>query len=187
MLKLLGAGHHAANVVDTASVVGSNGVGVSSVVGVGSVGDGSNGSRGGSSLHLNLGRGSNDVGTSSQVGVGAVGVRVAGVGDGRCGNGHGGNNGLLMDVGNGNIAGGVMDVRLSSRGSVISDITGGIMDIGKSCRGIIDSDIASGVVDVGKSDGGLSALLRDGAGKSHSNGGQKNLSKAFLIDCFLDF
>ena len=178
------AGHNAAKVVDAAGVVGSNSVGVASMVGVGGVGDGGNGSRGSSSLHLNLGGN----GTGSQVRVGAVGVRVAGVGDGRCGNGHGGNNGLLMDVGNGNIAGGVMDVRLSSRGSVISDITGGIMDIGKSCRGIIDSDIASGVVDVGKSHGGLSALLRDGAGKSHSNGGQENLSKAFLIDdCFLDF
>merc|ERR1711934_393282 len=152
------AGHNAAKVVDAAGVVGSNSVGV------GGVGDGGNGSRGSNSLHLNLGGN----GTGSQVRVGAVGVRVAGVGDGRCGNGHGGNNGLLMDVGNGNIAGGVMDIRLS-------------------CRGIIGSDIASGVVDVGKSDGGLSALLRDGAGKSHSNGGQENLSKAFLIDCFLHF
>merc|ERR1712045_501884 len=150
------AGHNAAKVVDAAGVVGSN------MVGVGGVGDGGNGSRGSSSLHLNLGGN----GTGSQVGVGAVGVRVAGVGDGRCGNGHGGNNRLLMDVGN-------------------SDIAGGIMDIGKSCRRVIDSDIASGVVDIGKSHGGLSALLRDGAGKSHSNGGQENLSKAFLIDCFL--
>merc|ERR1711994_1075824 len=99
------AGHNAAKVVDAAGVVGSNSVGV------GSVGDGGNGSRGSSSLHLNLGGN----GTGSQVRVGAVGVRVAGVGDGRCGNGHRGNNGLLMDVGNGNIAGGVMDVRLSSR------------------------------------------------------------------------
>merc|ERR1712037_1051918 len=90
------AGHNAAKVVDAAGVVGSNSVGVASMVGVGGVGDGGNGSRGSSSLHLNLGGN----GTGSQ-------VRVAGVGDGRCGNGHGGNNGLLMDVGNGNIAGGL--------------------------------------------------------------------------------
>merc|ERR1712203_316378 len=43
--KRLGAGHNAANVVDTAGVVGSNSVGVSSIW-VGGVGDGSNGSRG---------------------------------------------------------------------------------------------------------------------------------------------
>merc|ERR1719273_194099 len=81
--KLLGAGHHAANVVDAASVVCSDGVGVSMVVGIGGVGDGSHGSGGLSSLHLNLG--SNSAG--SQVGVGTVGVRVGGVGDGGGGDG----------------------------------------------------------------------------------------------------
>merc|ERR1719507_2052027 len=114
-------------------------------VGVGGVGDGSNGSRG-SSLHLNLGGGSNNVGTSGQVGVGAVGVRVAGVGDDR-----GGNNGLHVDVGLCDIAGDVMDVSLSCRGRSVGNITCGIVDIGKSLRG-------------------LSALLRDGAGKSQGNG-----------------
>merc|ERR1711934_1156481 len=141
-------------------------------VGVGGIGDGSNGSRG-SSLHLNLGGGSNDVGTSGQVGVGAVGVRVAGVGDGRRGN-NGGNNGLHVDVGLCDIAGDVMDVSLSCRGRSVSNSTGGIVDIGESCRGIIDGNIASGIVDIGKSLRGLSALLRDGAGKSQGNGRQEN-------------
>merc|ERR1719228_2100209 len=107
------AGHNAANVVDTAGVVGSNSVGVSSI-GVGGVGDGSNSSRS-SSLHLNLGGGSNDVSTSSQVGVGAVGVGVGGVSDGRCSN-NGGSNGLHVDVGLCNIASGVMDIGKSLRG-----------------------------------------------------------------------
>merc|ERR1712088_939665 len=90
-------------------------------IGVGSVGDRSNGSRG-SSLHLNLG---------------------------------GGSDGLHVDVGLCNIAGGVMDVSLSFRGRSVSDIASGVMDIGKSLRG-------------------LSALLRDGAGKSQGNGRQEN-------------
>merc|ERR1719285_1594965 len=107
MLKLLGAGHHAANVVDTAGVVGSDGVGVSMVVGIGGVGDGSHGSGGLSSLHLNLG----DNSASSQVGVG-------GVGDGGGGDGHGGNDGLLVNVGNGNVASGVMNVGESGGGLV---------------------------------------------------------------------
>merc|ERR1719192_1542098 len=110
MLKLLGAGHHAANVVDAASVVSSDGVGVSMVVGIGGVGDGSHSGGGLSSLHLDLGGNS----ASSQVGVGAVGVRVGGVSDGGGGDGHGGNDGLLVDVGNGNVAGGVVNVGLSS-------------------------------------------------------------------------
>merc|ERR1719229_62155 len=114
MLKLLGAGHHAANVVDAASVVGSDGIGVSMVVGIGGVGDGSHGGGGLSSLHLDLG----DNSASSQVGVGAVGVRVGGVGDGRGGDGHRGNDGLLVNVGNGNVAGGIVDVGDSSRGLV---------------------------------------------------------------------
>merc|ERR1719211_248633 len=76
ILKLLGAGHHAANVVDTASVVSSDGVGVSMVVGVG------------------------------------------GVGDGGGGDGHGGNDGLLVNVGNGNVAGGVVNVGDSGGGLV---------------------------------------------------------------------
>merc|ERR1711936_535284 len=168
--KRLGAGHNAANVVDTAGVVGSHGVGVSSIW-VGGVGDGSNGSRG-SSLHLNLGsRGSNDVGTSGQVGVGTVGVRVGGVSDGRCGNNG---DGLLVDVGLCNIACGIMDVSLGFRGGSISNVTSGIMDIRESCRGIINSDIASGVMDIGESLRGLHALLRDGAGKSQGNGRQEN-------------
>merc|ERR1719273_582729 len=95
--KFLGAGHHAANVVDTASVVGSDGVGVSMVVGIGGVGDGSHGGGGLSSLHLNLG----DNSSSSQVGVG-------GVGDGRGGDGHRGNAGRYVNVVNGDVAGGVM-------------------------------------------------------------------------------
>merc|ERR1719445_1123520 len=114
MLKLLCAGHHAANVVDTASVVGSDGVGVSMVVGIGGVGDGSHGGGGLSSLHLDLG----DNSTSSQVGVGTVGVRVGGVGDGRGGDGYRGNDGLLMNVGNGNVAGGVMNIGESGGGLV---------------------------------------------------------------------
>merc|ERR1719414_51080 len=150
MLKLLGAGHHAANVVDTASVVGSDGVGVSMVVGIGGVGDGSHGGGGLSSLHLDLG----DNSTSSQVGVGTVGVRVGGVGDGGGGDGHGGNDGLLMNVGNGNVAGGVMNV-------------------GKSSRGVVNSDIAGGIVDVGESGGGL-VSIRDRAGEGQGNGGQEN-------------
>merc|ERR1711911_56383 len=128
--------------------------GVSSIVGIGSVGDGSNGS----SLHLNLGRGSNDVVTSGQVGVGAVGVRVGAVGDG-----GGGNDGRHVNVGLSNVAGDVMDVSLSFRGRNVSNITSGIMDVGKSCRGIVNSNITSGVVDVGKSLRGLHALLGDGA------------------------
>merc|ERR1719285_1014134 len=143
MLKLLGAGHHAANVVDTAGVVGSDGVGVSMVVGIGGVGDGSHGGGGLSSLHLDLG----DNSASSQVGVG-------GVGDGGGGDGHGGNDGLLVNVGNSNVAGGVMNV-------------------GKSSRGVVNSDIASGIVDVGESGGGL-VSIRDRAGKSQGNGGQEN-------------
>ena len=173
--RRLCAGHNAANVVDTSCVVGSNGVGVSSIVGVGSVGDSS---RGGSSLHLSS-RGSNDVGTSGKVGVGAVGVRIAGVGDGRCGN-NGGNNRLHVDVGLCDIAGDVMDVSLSCRGRSVSNITGGIVDIGESCRGIIDGNIASGIMDIGKSLRGLSALLRDGAGKSQGNGRQENLSRQIV-------
>merc|ERR1719392_17021 len=114
MLKLLGAGHHAANVVDTASVVGSDGVGVSMVVGIGGVGDGSHGGGGLSSLHLDLG----DNSPSSQVGVGAVGVRVGGVGDGGGGDGHRGNDGLLVNVGNGDIASGIVDVGESGGGLV---------------------------------------------------------------------
>merc|ERR1719209_1490582 len=132
------------------------GIGVASVsmgIGVGSIGDRSNGSRG-SSLHLNLGGGSNNVGTSGQVGVGAVGVRVAGVSDGRCGNNRS-NDGLHVDVGLCNIARGIMDVSLSFRGRSVSNIASGIMDIGKSCRGIVDSDIASGVMDIGKSCRGI--------------------------------
>jgi len=169
ILKLLGAGHHAANVVDAASVVGSNGVGVSMVVGIGGVGDGSHGGGGLSSLHLDLG----DNSAGSQVGVGTVGVRVGGVGDGGGGN-NGGNDGLHVNVGLSNVAGDVMDVSLSFRGRNVSNITSGIMDVGKSCRGIVDSDIASGVVDIGKSLRGLHALLRDGAGKSQGNGRQEN-------------
>ena len=173
MLKLLGAGHHAANVVDAASVVGSNGVGVSMVVGIGGVGDGSHGGRGLSSLHLDLG----DNSAGSQVGVGTVGVRVGGVGDGGGGDGDRGNDdGLLVNVGNGNVAGGVMNVGLSSGGGVISNITGGIMNVGKSSRGVVNSDIASGIVDVGESGGGL-VPIRDGAGESQGNGGQENLRK----------
>merc|ERR1712181_175442 len=119
-------------------------------MGVGSVCDGSNGSRG-SSLHLRNGRGGdNVVGTSGQVGVGAVGVRVGGVGDGGSGN-NGGNNGLDVNVGLGNVAGDVVDVSLGFRGSSVSNITGGIVDVGESRRG-------------------LHALLGDGAGKSQGNG-----------------
>merc|ERR1719273_394799 len=169
ILKLLGAGHHAANVVDAASMVGSDGVGVSMVVGIGGVGDGSHGSGGLSSLHLNLG--SNSAG--SQVGVGSVGVWVGGVGDGGGGDGHGGNDGLLVNVGNGNVAGGVMNVGLSSGGGVVSNITSGIMNVGKSSRGVVNSDITSGIMDVGESGGGLVAI-RDGAGESQGNGGQEN-------------
>merc|ERR1719507_716684 len=95
-------------------------------VGVGGIGDGSNGSRG-SSLHLNLGG---------------------------CGN-NGGSNGLHVDVGLCDIASDVMDVSLSCRGRSVSNITCGIVDIGESLRG-------------------LSALLRDGAGKSQGNGRQEN-------------
>merc|ERR1719317_1114897 len=120
------------------------------VVGVGGVGDGSHGGGGLSSLHLDLG----DNSASSQVGVGAVGVGVGGVGDGRGGDGHRGNDGLLVNVGNGNVAGGVMNV-------------------GKSSRGVINSDIASGIVDVGESGGGL-VPFRDRAGESQGNGGQEN-------------
>merc|ERR1719273_1953343 len=148
ILKLLGAGHHAANVVDTASVVGGYGIGVSMVVGIGGVGDGSHGGGGLSSLHLNLG----DNSAGSQVGVGTVGVGVGGVGDGRGGDGHRGNDGLLVNVGN---------------------INGGIMNVGKSSRGVVNSDIASGIVDVGESGGGL-VSIRDGAGESQGNGGQEN-------------
>merc|ERR1719462_216232 len=143
MLKLLGAGHHAANVVDTASVVGSDGVGVSMVVGIGGVGDGSHSGGGLSSLHLDLGGNS----ASRQVGVG-------GIGDGRGGDGHRGNDGLLVNVGNGNVAGGVMDVGLSSGGGVVSNISGGVMNVGKSSRGVVS--------------------LRDRAGESQGNGGQEN-------------
>merc|ERR1719153_524112 len=114
MLKLLGAGHHAANVVDAASVVGSDGVGVGMVVGIGGVGDGSHGGGGLSSLHLDLGGNS----PSSQVGVGSVGVRVGGVGDGGGGDGHRGNDGLLVNVGNGNVTSGIMDVGESGGGLV---------------------------------------------------------------------
>merc|ERR1719322_1106660 len=169
MLKLLGAGHHAANVVDTGSVVGSDGVGVSMVVGIGGVGDGSHGGGGLSSLHLDLGGNS----PSSQVGVGTVGVRVGGVGDGGGGDGHGGNDGPLVNVGNGNVAGGVMNVGLSSRGGVVSNITSGVMNIRKSSRGVVNSDIAGRIVDIGESGGGL-VPLRDGAGESQGNGGQEN-------------
>merc|ERR1711944_6817 len=112
MLKLLGAGHHAANVVDAASVVGSDGIGV-----------------------------------------GTVGVRVGGVGDGRGGDGYRGNDGLLMNVGNGNVAGGVMNIRLSSGGGVVSNITSGIVNVGKSSRGVVKSDIDGGIVDVGERGG----------------------------------
>merc|ERR1719273_82127 len=150
MLKLLGAGHHAANVVDTASVEGSDGVGVSMVVGIGGVGDGSHGGGGLSSLHLDLGGNS----AGSQVGVGAVGVRVGGVGDGGGSDGHGGNDGLLVNVGNGNVAGGVMNIGLSSGGGVVSDITSGIVDVGESSRGLVP--------------------IRDRAGESQGNGGQEN-------------
>merc|ERR1719414_2544581 len=114
MLKLLGAGHHAANVVDAAGEVGSDGVGVSMVVGIGGVGDGSHGGGGLSSLHLNLGGNS----AGSQVGVGTVGVRVGGVGDGGGGDGDRGNDGLLVNVGNGNVAGGVVNVGESGGGLV---------------------------------------------------------------------
>merc|ERR1719505_388432 len=131
-------------------VVGSNGVGVSMVVGIGGVGDGSHGGGGLSSLHLDLG----DNSASSQVGVGAVGVRGGGVGDGRGGDGHGGNDGLLVNVGNGNVA-------------------SGIMNIGKSSRGVVNSDVASGIVDIGESGGGL-VPIRDRAGDSQGNGGQEN-------------
>merc|ERR1719273_2502119 len=148
--KLLGAGHHAANVVDAASVVGSDGVGVSMVVGIGGVGDGSHGGGGLSSLHLDLG----DNSAGSQVGVGTVGVRVGGVGDGGGGDGDRGNDGLLVNVGNGNVAGGVMNV-------------------GKSSRGVVNSDITSGIMDVGESGGGL-VSIRDRAGNSQGNGGQEN-------------
>merc|ERR1719204_876530 len=120
------------------------------VVGIGGVGDGSHGGGGLSSLHLDLG----DNSTSSQVGVGTVGVRVGGVGDGRGGDGYRGNDGLLMNVGNGNVAGGVMNIRLSSGGGVVSNIT-------------------SGIVDVGESGGGLVAI-RDRAGEGQGNGGQEN-------------
>merc|ERR1712079_830379 len=128
------------------------------VVGIGGVGDGSHGGGGLSSLHLNLG----DNSASSQVGVGAVGVRVGGIGDGGGGDGHGGNDGLLMNVGNGDVAGGVVNVGLSSGGGVVSNITSGIMNIRKSSRGVVNSDVTSGVVDVGESGGGLVAI-RDGA------------------------
>merc|ERR550534_932057 len=138
------------------------------VVGIGGVGDGSHGGGGLSSLHLDLGGNS----AGSQVGVGAVGVRVGGVGDGG-GDGHGGNNGLLVNVGNGNIAGGVMDVGLSSGGGVVSDITSGIVNVGKSSRGVVNSDITSGIVDVGESGGGL-VSIRDRAGEGQGNGGQEN-------------
>merc|ERR1719273_1647678 len=148
--KLLGAGHHAANVVNAASVVGSDGVGVSMVVGIGGVGDGSHGGGGLSSLHLDLGGNS----ASSQVGVGAVGVWVGGIGDGGGGDGHGGNDRLLMNIGNGNVAGGVVNVGLSGGGGVVSNIT-------------------SGVVNVGESGGGL-VSIRDRAGESQGNGGQEN-------------
>merc|ERR1711868_154715 len=124
------------------------------VVGIGGVGDGSHSGGGLSSLHLDLGGNS----ASSQVGVGAVGVRVGGIGDGRGGDGHRGNDGLLVNVGNGNVAGGVMDVGLSSGGGVVSNISGGVMNVGKSSRGVVNSDIASGIVDVGESGGGLVAI-----------------------------
>merc|ERR1711973_93150 len=139
------------------------------VVGIGGVGDGSHGGGGLSSLHLDLG----DNSSSSQVGVGAVGVRVGGVGDGRGGDGHRGNDGLLVNIGNGNVAGGVMDVGLSSGGGVVSNISGGVMNVGKSSRGVVNSDIASGVVDVGEGGGGLVAI-RDRAGEGQGNGGQEN-------------
>merc|ERR550534_2473476 len=119
------------------------------VVGIGGVGDGSHGGGGLSSLHLDLGGNS----ASSQVGVGTVGVRVGGVGDGG-GDGHGGNDGLLVDVGNGNIA-------------------SGIVNVGKSSRGVVNSDIAGGIVDVGESGGGLVSIM-DGAGEGQGNGGQEN-------------
>merc|ERR1719422_1111450 len=139
------------------------------MVGIGGVGDGSHGGGGLSSLHLDLG----DNSSSSQVGVGAVGVRVGGVGDGRGGDGHRGNDGLLVNVGNGDVAGGVMNVGLSSRGGVVSNITSGIMNVGKSSRGVVNSDVTSGIVDIGESGGGLFPL-RDGAGESQGNGGQEN-------------
>merc|ERR1719505_485479 len=150
-------------------VVGSNGVGVSMVVGIGGVGDGSHGGGGLSSLHLDLG----DNSASSQVGVGSVGVRVGGVGDGRGGDGHGGNDGLLVNVGNSDVAGGVVNVGLSGKGGVVSNITSGIMNIGKSSRGVVNSDVASGIVDIGESGGGL-VPIRDRAGDSQGNGGQEN-------------
>merc|ERR1719150_1806250 len=139
------------------------------VVGIGGVGDGSHGGGGLSSLHLDLG----DNSSSSQVGVGTVGVRVGGVSDGGGGDGHRGNDGLLVNVGNGNIAGGVVNVGLSGRGGVVSNITSGVMNIGKSSRGVVNSDITSGVVDVGESGGGL-VSIRDGAGENQGNGGQEN-------------
>ena len=176
MLKLLGAGHHAANVVDAAGVVGSDGVGVSMVVGIGGVGDGSHGGGGLSSLHFDLGGNS----ASSQVGVGAVGVRVGGVSDGGGGDGHRGNDGLLVNVGNSNVAGGVMNVGLCSGGGVVSNITSGVMNVGKSSRGVVNSDIASGIVDVGESGGGL-VSIRDRAGEGQGNGGQENLRKRLSL------
>merc|ERR1719284_479973 len=120
------------------------------MVGIGGVGDGSHGGGGLSSLHLDLG----DNSSSSQVGVGTVGVRVGGVSDGGGGDGHRGNDGLLVNVGNGNVAGGVVNVGLSG-------------------RGVVNSDIAGGIVDIGESGGGL-VPLRDGAGESQGNGGQEN-------------
>merc|ERR1719150_3455609 len=120
------------------------------VVGIGGVGDGSHGGGGLSSFHLDLGGNS----AGSQVGVGTVGVRVGGISDGGGGDGHRGNDGLLVNVGNGNVAGGVMNVGLGSGGGV-------------------DSDITSGIVDVGESGGGL-VSIRDRAGESQGNGGQEN-------------
>merc|ERR1719486_1309236 len=113
------------------------------------------------------------------VGIGGVGdgvgvsmvVGIGGVGDGS--HGHRGNDGLLVNVGNGNVAGGVMNVGLGSGGGVVSNITSGIMNVGKSSRGVVNSDITGGIVDVGESGGGL-VSLRDGAGESQGNGGQEN-------------
>merc|ERR1719284_1480454 len=86
---------------------------------------------------------------------------------------HGGNDGLLMNVGNGNVAGGVMNVGLSGGGGVVSNITSGVMNVGKGSRGVVNSDITGGIVDVGESGGGL-VTLRDRAGESQGNGGQEN-------------